>query len=102
MGGFERWNHLKCTASQSPSLFTEGVPPLRKVTGDLRTVAVVGEIVDSARGHASDDVLGGGVLDLLAESSRAGRALESAEVGSKTSDVGSSHGSTRDGVLQHS
>lgn len=74
---------------------------MRNAKRNLSTVAIVGEVVDSARGHASDDVLGGGVLDLLAESSGASRALESAEVGSKTSNVGSGHGGTRDGVLLH-
>lgn len=62
-------------------------------------VAVKSEVVLGARRKASDLVLGGQGLDAGGESGRGLLALESKKVGSETSNVGRSHGGTRDGVL---
>ena len=62
-------------------------------------VAVEDEVVLSARRKTSDLVLDRKGLDTGGESSRGLLTLKSEEVSSKTSNVGSSHGSTGDGVL---
>lgn len=61
-------------------------------------VAVEGKVVLGARGNTGDLALGGGALNVSAESSRGLGTLKSQVVGTETSDVGSGHGGTRDGV----
>lgn len=65
----------------------------------LSAVAVEGKVVLGAGGNTADLGLEGKGLDAGSESSRGLLALESQEVGSETSNVGSSHGGTGDGVL---
>lgn len=62
-------------------------------------IAVESKVVLSAAGKASNGVLGGESLEAGSKSSRSHLALEAKNVGSKTSNVRSSHGGTRDGVL---
>lgn len=59
---------------------------------------VKGKVVLGTRGNVGDDILGGESLDAGAEGSSTGTA-EGQKVGTETSNVGSGHGSTRDGVL---
>lgn len=62
-------------------------------------VAVESEVVLGAGVETSDLVLGSQGLHAGRESGRGLLALESKKVGSETSNVGRSHGGTRDSVL---
>lgn len=61
-------------------------------------VAVESKVVDGAGGNTGDLVLEGKALDAGRESSGAAGTLEAQEVGTETSNVGSSHRGTGDGV----
>jgi hypothetical protein len=61
-------------------------------------VTVEGEVVDSARRDTGDDVLDGKSLDTGGEGGGGSLTLKTLEVCSKTCNVRSSHGGTRDGV----
>lgn len=63
----------------------------------LTLVVVVGKSVDSARGNAAQDTLVGGGSDVAAAVA-VGNLSKTHEVGSETSNVGSSHGGSRDGL----
>lgn len=62
-------------------------------------VAVEGKAVLGAAGETGDHALGGESDEAGRESSRGDLALETQEVSSETSNVGRSHGGSRDGVL---
>lgn len=62
----------------------------------LRAVAVVGEQVGATVQGASDTVSNTESLKTVGDSSRGREVLESLEVDSETSDVGSGHGGTRE------
>lgn len=61
----------------------------------LTLVVVVGESVDGARGNAAQDALVGGGSNVAAAVA-VGNLSKTHEVGGETSNVGSSHGGTRD------
>lgn len=63
-------------------------------------VTVEGELVLGTRRKTSDLVLQRQGSETGGEGSRGLLALETKDVGGKTSNVGSSHGGTRDGVLR--
>ena len=65
----------------------------------LRAAAVVDDGVDGSALDAGDLVLGGEVLDRGGQGSGRDLAVEAQKVGTETSDVGRSHGSSGDGVL---
>lgn len=58
---------------------------------------VVGKTVGSARRNTADGVGGRKSLDAVAQRNRRARTLESQKVGTKTSNVGASHGGTGEG-----
>lgn len=62
-------------------------------------VAVEGKLVDGTGGNAREDARVGAAGNVGAESSGGLLAEEGEEVGAETGDVGSGHGSARDGVL---
>jgi hypothetical protein len=62
-------------------------------------VAVEGEPVGGTAGETSDLAGGGKSNQAAAESSGGLLTLETEDVSSETSNVGSSHGGSRDGVL---
>jgi hypothetical protein len=62
-------------------------------------VAVEGKVVLGARRKTGDLVLSGKGLEARGESSGSPLALKAQDVSTETSNVGSSHGGTRDGVL---
>jgi hypothetical protein len=64
-------------------------------------VAVESKVVLGARRKTGDLVLGGKGLEAGGESSGGPLALKTQDVSTKTSNVGSSHGSTRDGILYY-
>jgi hypothetical protein len=66
-----------------------------------RGVAVEGKLVGSSAREASDLALVGQSNNAGTESSRGLLALEAEEIGSETSNVGGSHGGSRDGVLMY-
>ncbi len=68
--------------------------------GSLSALGVVveGNLVDGAGGQPLDDVLGGNVAHAVAQV--IGFAGDGTKVSSEANDVGSGHGSTRDGVLK--
>lgn len=89
----------------SPSLITQQSSASNANTSPGKTnltrgVAIEGKVVGGTAGKTSDLVLVGQGLNAGTENSGGHLALESQKVGGKTSNVGSSHGGTRDGVLR--
>lgn len=64
-----------------------------------RRVTVEGELVNSAARNTRNKVFVGSASNVRTELCGALLALEGKEVGTKTSNVGRSHGGARDGVL---
>lgn len=77
--------------------FTSHKTSLRQINS-LVTTAVVDQGISSTTARVRDDTLCSKFQNPGSNSRRSRKTLSSNEVGSKTGDMGSSHGSTRDGV----